>query len=89
MPRKKGGPVAQAVAPGEAIHSAAVTKTARTGRSNKALDFLRTYPYLFPAIIFFLGWQLLPIYDALRISFTDDKFLDQVAPELDRAAELP
>ena len=27
-----------------------------------------------------LGWQLLPIYDALRISFTDDKFLDQTAP---------
>ena len=38
-----------------------------------ALDFLRTYPYLLPAIIFFLGWQLLPIYDALRISFTDDQ----------------
>ncbi len=55
-------------------------RTARTGRWKTALDFLRTYPYLLPAIIFFLGWQLLPIYDALRISFTDDKFLDQAAP---------
>ncbi len=47
---------------------------------NSALDVLRTYPYLLPAIIFFLGWQILPIYDALRLSFTDDRFLDQAAP---------
>lgn len=44
------------------------------------LDVLRTYPYLIPAIIFFVGWQVLPIYSALRLSFTDDKFLDQVSP---------
>ena len=69
--------MAQAAAPGEAVHGAGAAKTARTGRWNTALDVLRTYPYLLPAIIFFLGWQLLPIYDALRISFTDDKFLDQ------------
>jgi multiple sugar transport system permease protein len=72
--------VAQAVAPGDAVQVAAAAKTARTGRWNAALNLLRTYPYLLPAIIFFLGWQLLPIYDALRLSFTDDKFLDQAAP---------
>jgi ABC-type sugar transport system permease subunit len=72
--------VAQAAAPGEAVHGAVAAKTARTGRWNTALDVLRTYPYLLPAILFFLGWQILPIYDALRISFTDDKFLDQAAP---------
>jgi ABC-type sugar transport system permease subunit len=72
--------VAQAAAPGEVVHGAVVAKTARTGRWNTALDVLRTYPYLLPAILFFLGWQILPIYDALRISFTDDKFLDQAAP---------
>jgi multiple sugar transport system permease protein len=76
----KGDLVAQAVAPGDAVQGAVPARTARTGRWNSALDFLRTYPYLLPAIIFFLGWQLLPIYDALRISFTDDKFLDQAAP---------
>jgi ABC-type sugar transport system permease subunit len=72
--------VAQAVAPGEAVHGALPAKTARAGRWQTALDVLRSYPYLLPAIIFFLGWQLLPIYDALRVSFTDDKFLDEVAP---------
>ncbi len=72
--------MAQAVAPGDAVPVAAAAKTARTGRWNAARDFMRTYPYLLPAIIFFLGWQLLPIYDALRLSFTDDKFLDQAAP---------
>jgi ABC-type sugar transport system permease subunit len=72
--------VAQAVAPGEAVRGTAAAKTARTGRWNTARDVLRTYPYLLPAILFFLGWQLLPIYDALQISFTDDKFLDQAAP---------
>jgi multiple sugar transport system permease protein len=38
----------------------------------------RSYPYLLPAIVFFVGWQILPIYEALRISFTNDNFLDQV-----------
>ena len=41
-------------------------------------DFARSYPYLLPAIVFFVGWQILPIYEALRISFTNDNFLDQV-----------
>jgi len=40
--------------------------------------FVKTYPYLLPAIIFFVGWQILPIYSALRLSFTDDRFLDQL-----------
>lgn len=71
--------MAQAVAPSETIHGALPAKAAQTGRWRTALDFLRTYPYLLPAIIFFLGWQIIPIYDALRLSFTDDKFLDQVA----------
>ena len=72
--------MAQAVASGDAVQGAVPARTARTGRWNAAVDLLRSYPYLLPAIIFFLGWQLLPIYDALRISFTDDKFLDQAAP---------
>jgi len=71
--------VAQAVAPVDAVHGAVPVKTARVGRRNAAVDVLRSYPYLLPAIIFFVGWQVLPIYDALRISFTDDKFLDQTA----------
>jgi multiple sugar transport system permease protein len=72
--------MAQAVAPDKAVPGAVSSRTARTGRWNAGLDFLRTYPYLLPVIVFFLGWQLLPIYDALRVSFTDDKFLDQAAP---------
>ena len=71
--------MAQAVAPRDAVHAAVPVKTARAGRWSATVDLLRSYPYLLPAIIFFLGWQLLPIYDALQISFTDDKFLDQSA----------
>ena len=68
-----------AVAPGDAVQGAVPARTARTGRWT--LRSISCAPSsLLPAIIFFLGWQLLPIYDALRISFTDDKFLDQTAP---------
>jgi ABC-type sugar transport system permease subunit len=79
-PRDERERVAQAAAPREAVHGSVAAKTARAGRWNTALDVLRTYPYLLPAILFFLGWQILPIYDALSISFTDDKFLDQADP---------
>ena len=72
--------MAQVAAPRDAIHGAVPAKTAQARWWNTALNFVRTYPYLLPAIFFFLGWQLIPIYDALRLSFTDDKFLDQVAP---------
>lgn len=53
-------------------------RAARSARMRTVLNFLRTYPYLLPAIVFFVGWQILPIYEALRLSFTDDRFLDQV-----------
>jgi ABC-type sugar transport system permease subunit len=72
--------LAQAVAPSKTIQGAVPARATRTSRWKTALDFLRTYPYLLPAIIFFVGWQLVPIYDAVTLSFTDDKFLDQVAP---------
>jgi multiple sugar transport system permease protein len=72
--------VAQVAAPRDATHRVLTAKSARSGRWDTAINLLRTYPYLLPAIVFFLGWQIIPIYDALRLSFTDDKFLDQVAP---------
>ena len=72
--------MAQAVVPDEGVRGAVSSRSVFAGRWNSLLDVLRTYPYLLPVIIFFLGWQLLPIYDALRLSFTDDKFLDQADP---------
>src|ERR687888_1284645 len=36
---------------------------------------IRTWPYLAPALIFFVGWQLWPILRVLWISFTDYHFL--------------
>jgi ABC-type sugar transport system permease subunit len=39
-------------------------------------DALTTWPYLIPVIILFIGWQIIPIFEALRLSFTDDRFLD-------------
>jgi multiple sugar transport system permease protein len=37
--------------------------------------FVRTWPYLVPALFFFVGWQLYPIVRVLWISFTDYHFL--------------
>src|SRR5215467_12659629 len=34
-----------------------------------------TWPYLVPALFFFVGWQLYPIVRVLYISFTDYHFL--------------
>jgi multiple sugar transport system permease protein len=41
----------------------------------------RTWPYLIPALFFFVGWQLWPIARALWISFTDFSFLIDDSPE--------
>src|SRR5256714_15080106 len=37
--------------------------------------FGTTWPYLVPALFFFVGWQLYPIVRVLWISFTDYHFL--------------
>ncbi len=34
---------------------------ARPSWVTTAFSFLRTYPYLVPALFFFVGWQILPI----------------------------
>jgi multiple sugar transport system permease protein len=41
----------------------------------------RTWPYLIPALFFFVGWQLWPIARALWISFTDFSYLIDDSPE--------
>ena len=69
----------QAEMPAKATYADSIQQ-ARSSSMNTVLTVLRTYPYLVPAIFFFVGWQILPIYDALRVSFTDDKFLDTAAP---------
>jgi multiple sugar transport system permease protein len=43
--------------------------------------FVRTWPYLLPALLFFVGWQLWPIVRALWISFTDFALLVDDSPE--------
>ena len=43
--------------------------------------FARTWPYLIPALVFFVGWQLWPIVRALWISFTNFSFLLDDSPE--------
>ena len=42
--------------------------------------FGRTWPYLLPALFFFVGWQLWPILRALWISFTSFSFLLDDSP---------
>jgi multiple sugar transport system permease protein len=66
----------QAVVPGESVRSAPVARPSRAGWVRTGIEFLKTYPYLLPAIVFFVGWQILPIIDAARMSFTDERFLD-------------
>lgn len=52
----------------------------RSGPLGTIKHVLTSYPYLLLAIFFFIGWQVLPIYSSLRLSFTDDKFLDNQDP---------
>lgn len=52
----------------------------RSARGHTIRHFIHSYPYLLLALFFFIGWQVLPIYESLRLSFTDDKFLDQNPP---------
>jgi multiple sugar transport system permease protein len=62
---------AVAVRPPARIHSLWRTTT----------RFARTWPYLLPALFFFVGWQLWPILRALWISFTSFSFLLDDSPE--------
>jgi multiple sugar transport system permease protein len=64
------------VAPTGAGASTAPVPHARPGFGATVKHVLTSYPYLILAIFFFVGWQILPIYSSLRLSFTDDRFLD-------------
>lgn len=70
--------MAQAVLPEEAAAPARVQHKTRSAWMTSVVDLARTYPYLVPLVILFLGWQIFPIYSAARLSFTDDRFLDQL-----------
>jgi multiple sugar transport system permease protein len=45
------------------------------------IRFARTWPYLVPALFFFVGWQLWPVVRALWISFTSFSFVLDASPE--------
>jgi multiple sugar transport system permease protein len=72
--------MAQAVFSDEESRGIKPSRSARPAWMTTFYDVLRTYPYLIPVIVFFVGWQIIPIYSAFRVSFTDDNFLDQFAP---------
>ena len=63
--------MAQATLPVETSDEIRDMRTHRAAWVRTLIDFARTYPYLLPAIIFFVGWQIWPIYESLRISFTE------------------
>ena len=64
--------------------SRAVTARSPSGTAvlwRSTTRFARTWPYLLPALFFFVGWQLLPIVRASWISFTSFSFLLDDSPE--------
>ena len=65
------------LAPTSASASTVQVTDSRSGIWGTIKHVLTSYPYLLLATFFFVGWQIIPITDALRLSFTDDKFLDQ------------
>jgi multiple sugar transport system permease protein len=67
--------MAHAVAPERVVDSSMANVRSRPGWVVGLLDFVKTYPYLLPAFFFFIGWQIIPIIDSLRLSFTDYRFL--------------
>jgi multiple sugar transport system permease protein len=70
--------MAQGTLPVEVSEEIQDLRTNRAPWVRTLIDFARSYPYLVPAIVFFVGWQILPIYEAMRINLTNDNFLDQV-----------
>jgi multiple sugar transport system permease protein len=66
------------------VASRAVTARSPSGTAvlwRSTTRFARTWPYLLPALFFFVGWQLLPIVRAAWISFTSFSFLLDDSPE--------
>src|SRR6476620_8599798 len=49
----------------------------RSSAMRSISHIVRTWPYLLPVVVFFVGWQLFPIFLAAKVSFTDQKFLTQ------------
>ena len=49
-------------------------KSKGSGLPRSVIDALRSYPYLFIALFFFAGWQILPIYYALKMSLYDGDY---------------
>jgi len=72
--------MAQAVIPDEIARQKRYATKVRPAWMTTVLDFARTYPYLIPVMVLFIGWQIIPIYSAARLSFTYDRFLDTESP---------
>src|SRR5438876_5664901 len=51
-----------------------------TGRAALFLRDTRNWMFLVPTMIFFIGWQVYPIFRVLWMSFTDYHFLRTNAP---------
>jgi len=47
----------------------------RNGFMRTVSHVVRTWPYLIPVVVFFVGWQIFPIFLAAKLSFTNQKFL--------------
>src|SRR5690349_15741477 len=56
-------------------HVALERTTARMAHRRLTLPPIASWFYLLPAVIFFLGWQLLPIFRVAWFSFTDYRFV--------------
>jgi ABC-type sugar transport system permease subunit len=56
-------------------HLPGTTPRGQTGAVRALTKALLTWPYLIPILIFFIGWQIYPIFLALKVSFTDEQFL--------------
>jgi multiple sugar transport system permease protein len=72
--------MAQAALSPDPAESIQAQVTTRPGWVTGLRNFAGSYPYLIPVIFFFIGWQLWPIGTSLYLSFTDERFLDNQAP---------
>jgi multiple sugar transport system permease protein len=72
--------MAQAALSPDPAESIQAQVTTRPGWVTGLRNFAGSYPYLIPVIFFFVGWQLWPIGTSLYLSFTDERFLDNQAP---------
>ena len=80
--------MAQTIASDQASESPTQRGRRLGGEASPLRRGIGAWLFLFPAVAFFVGYQVYPIFRVVWISFTDYKFLEQQAAAMGRLRQL-